>query len=106
LPYDPPNQAAWQHDGVLGWAAYKVGDRVGSHEGWGMGSYIFMNQGQDIHEAHSFEVPVTPGVRMHDLLTVFLNKDADGVIEHVINDAGGSASKANPDVPVDVVSYP
>jgi hypothetical protein len=28
LPYDPPNQAAWQHDGVLGWAAYKVADSV------------------------------------------------------------------------------
>ena len=24
LPYDPPTQAAWQHDGVLGYAAYKV----------------------------------------------------------------------------------
>ena len=62
--------------------------------------------GLDIHEAHSFEVPVTPGVSMHDLLTVFLNKDADGTIEHVVNDTGGSASKANPDVPVDVVGYP
>jgi len=28
MPYDPPNQAAWQHDGVLGWAAYTVADRV------------------------------------------------------------------------------
>ena len=28
MPYDPPNQAAWQHDGVLGWAAYKVADSV------------------------------------------------------------------------------
>ena len=49
---------------------------------------------------------MTTGVRMHDLLTVFLNEQADGVIEHVIDDTGGSASKANPDVPVDVVSYP
>jgi hypothetical protein len=24
LPYNAPNQAAWQHDGVLGWAAYKL----------------------------------------------------------------------------------
>ena len=49
---------------------------------------------------------MTPGVQMHDLLTIFLNPDADGIIEHVVNDTGGSASKANPDVPVDVVSYP
>jgi hypothetical protein len=107
LPYDPPSQAAWQHDGIPGWAAYKVGDGVRTHQGWGMGSYIFMNQGQDIHEAHSFEVPVTPGVQMRDLVTVFLDPtNGNGTIEHVINDAGGSASKANPDVPVDVISYP
>jgi hypothetical protein len=107
LPYDPPSQAAWQHDGVPGYAAYKVADGVRSHEVWGAGSYIFMNQGQDIHEAHSFEVPVTAGVRMHDLLTVFLDPiNGNGTIEHVVNDAGGSVSKANPSAPVDVVSYP
>ena len=28
FPYDPPSQAAWQHDGILGSAAYKVADTV------------------------------------------------------------------------------
>ena len=28
LPYDPPTQADWMHDGVEGWAGYKVGDQV------------------------------------------------------------------------------
>ena len=28
LPYDPPTQADWMHDGVEGWAGYKVGDHV------------------------------------------------------------------------------
>ena len=44
LPYDPPNQAAWQHDGVLGWAAYKVATWVTTHEGWGLGSYCFFTR--------------------------------------------------------------
>ena len=35
MPYDPPNQAAWQHDGVLGWAAYKVADWVQDPRGLG-----------------------------------------------------------------------
>ena len=35
MPYDPPNQAAWQHDGVLGWAAYKVADSVQDPRGLG-----------------------------------------------------------------------
>src|SRR6478672_720932 len=65
MPYDPPNQAAWQHDGILGFAAYKVADSVKTHEGWGLGSYSFFNQNQPIHAARAFEVPVTPGVRLH-----------------------------------------
>jgi hypothetical protein len=36
MPYDAPNQAAWQHDGILGYAAYKVADDVRTHEGWGL----------------------------------------------------------------------
>ena len=47
MPYDPPNQAAWQHDGVLGCAAYKVADSVKTHEAWGLGSYCFFNVDPD-----------------------------------------------------------
>ncbi|MET0864771.1 MAG: adenylyl cyclase, partial [Nakamurella sp.] len=43
LPYDAPDQASWQHDGVLGWAAYKVANSVRKHELWGGGSYIYTN---------------------------------------------------------------
>ena len=50
LPYDPPNQAAWQHDGVLGWAAYKVADSVKTHEAWGLGSYCFFWEPDDPRE--------------------------------------------------------
>ncbi len=103
LPYDPPNQAAWQHDGVLGWAAYKVADRVRTHEAWGAGSYVFTNVDPTIHAAHGFEVPVTAGVRMHDLLTVNLSA---GTIDHVINDTGAPVSNAAIGVPSYVVSYP
>ena len=49
MPYDPPSQADWQHDGVNGYAAYKVADSVKAHEGWGLGSYCFFNVGPDIH---------------------------------------------------------
>ena len=72
LPYDAPNQAAWQHDGVLGWAGYKVADTVRTHELWGGGSYIYTNVDPTIHATRGFEVPVTPGVRLHSLLTVQL----------------------------------
>jgi hypothetical protein len=103
LPYDPPNQAAWQHDGVLGWAAYKVADRIRSHQLWGGGSYVFTNVDPTIHAARGFEVPVTPGVKMYDLLTVNLSA---GTIDHVVNDTGAPVTTAAIGVPSYVVSYP
>ncbi len=104
LPYDPPTQADYEHDGVLGYAAFKVADKVQSFQGYGMGSYIFTNVNPDIHVSHAFEVPITPGVQMHDLLTI--NLSGPGTIDHVINDTGGPVSSANPDVASQVVSYP
>jgi hypothetical protein len=102
MPYDPPNQAAWQHDGVLGFAAYKVADSVQTHEGWGLGSYCFFNVDPTIHASHAFEVPVTAGVKLHDLLSLSIT--AHGVIDHVVNDAG-DPTDANTN-PSNVVSYP
>jgi hypothetical protein len=102
MPYDPPSQAAWQHDGVDGYAAYKVADSVKTHEGWGLGSYCFFNVGPSIHATRAFEVPVTPGVKLHDILTVFLN--GFGGIDHVVNDTGAAVNATNQ--VVNVVSYP
>jgi hypothetical protein len=102
MPYDPPNQAAWQHDGVLGFAAYKVADSVTTHEGWGLGSYCFFNVDPTIHATRAFEVPNTPGVKLHDLLDLSIT--AHGTIDHVVNDVGPAT---NPNtVPVYLVSYP
>lgn len=106
MPYDPPTQAAWSHDGIAGWAAFKVADSVQRFEGWGFGSYAFFNVNPSVRAAHAFEVPVRPGVKLHDMLTVSLDKVS--VIEHVVNDygaqAGGDTTK--PVAPVNVVSYP
>jgi hypothetical protein len=102
MPYDPPNQTAWQHDGVLGFAAYKVADSVKTHEGWGLGSYCFFNVDPTIHASHAFEVPVTPGLKLHDLLSLSITNH--GTIDHVVNDFG-PPTDANT-TPSNVVSYP
>jgi hypothetical protein len=102
MPYDPPNQAAWQHDGMLGWAAYKVADSVQAHEGWGLGSYCYFNVDPSIHAAHGFEVPVTPGLHLHDLLTLSITNH--GTIDHVVNDFGAPTNAATQ--PSNVVAYP
>ncbi|HYW27920.1 MAG TPA: coagulation factor 5/8 type domain-containing protein [Terriglobales bacterium] len=103
LPYDPPDQATYSHDGILGWAAYKVADTVQAHEGWALGAYCFFHVNPTIHASRAFEAPVTPGVKFHDLLTVSLG--GVGVIDHVINDTG-AAAQGSATVPVNLVSFP
>ncbi|MBE1500396.1 hypothetical protein H4696_007496 [Amycolatopsis lexingtonensis] len=103
MPYDVPNQASWNApSGVAGYAAYKVGANVTSHEAWGLGSYCFFDTNPAVSSYHAFEVPNTSGVKFHSLLTVSLNYR--GTITHVINDAGGVTPSGT--VPVNVVSYP
>ncbi|GIH16667.1 discoidin domain-containing protein [Rugosimonospora africana] len=102
LPYDPPSAAAWSHDGMTGWAAYKVANTVTTHEAWGLGSYCVFTTDSSIAAYHSFEVPNTAGVKFHDVLTVSLGK---GSITHVINDTGDAALPSSV-VPHNVVSFP
>ena len=103
MPYDPPNQAAWNSSaGVNGYAAYKVASNVTSHEAWGLGSYCYFNVNPAVNSYHAFEVPNTSGVRFHDALTVSLG--GVGTITHVINDTG--AVTASNTTPSNVVSYP
>jgi len=102
MPYDPPTQAAWR-SGTNGYAAYKVADSVTTHEAWGLGSYCYFNVNPSIVAARGFEVPVKPGVQMHNLLTVSLG--GVGSITNVINTTGGVA-QGTETVPSYVVNFP
>ncbi|MGW5211131.1 coagulation factor 5/8 type domain-containing protein [Streptomyces sp. NPDC004051] len=101
--YDAPNQAAVQNGSIKGYAAYKVGDHVTTHEGWGMGSYCYYNVNPSIVQHHGFAAPNRPGVRFHHLLVVSLS--GHGQYECVINDTG-SPTSGTETVPSKVVSYP
>ncbi|TKT03884.1 coagulation factor 5/8 type domain-containing protein [Streptomyces lasalocidi] len=101
--YDAPNQAAIQNGAVNGYAAYKVGDHVRTHEAWGLGSYCFYNVDPTIVQHHGFAAPERPGVKFHDLLVISLG--GQGQYAHVINDTGAPTSGTST-VPSTVVSYP
>ncbi|MFJ2728380.1 coagulation factor 5/8 type domain-containing protein [Streptomyces collinus] len=101
--YDAPDQAAIRNGSVKGYAAYKVGDHVTSHEGWGLGSYCYYNVDPSIVQHSGFAAPNRPGVRFHDLLVVSLG--GNGQYEHVINDTGAPTSGTST-TPSTVVSYP
>jgi hypothetical protein len=108
MPYDPPSQAAWMASPTQdGYPAFQVSNNVRSFHGYGMGSYSFFNQGLPIYATEAFEAPDRPGVQFNGLLTVFLNPHGGlGGIDSVINGVGGSSFITNPDVAVDVTSYP
>ncbi|WP_306208364.1 discoidin domain-containing protein [Actinoplanes sp. RD1] len=101
-PYDPPSNAAWR-SGANGYAAYKVADTVTSHEAWAMGSYCYFNVNPQVHSDRGFEVPVTSGVKLHNIFTVSLG--GNGVIDHVVNNTGGPA-QGTATVPVTVTNFP
>ncbi|MEO5851191.1 MAG: glycosyl hydrolase family 28-related protein [Nocardioides sp.] len=112
LPYDPPTQADWTNtDGSLGWAAYKVGDRVRQHQLWGGGVYVYNRNNPAIITANGYDVPRRPGVRLTHVMTK--NLSGPGVIEHVVNGVGdtvdGVPAPGDPDNyedPSYVISYP
>ncbi|MEU9343064.1 discoidin domain-containing protein [Streptomyces sp. NPDC048278] len=101
--YDAPDAAAITHDGVVGYAAYKVADTVTSHEAWGLGSYCNYTADPSIVQSNGFQVPTGSGIRMHDLLVISLG--GMGQYAHVVNTTGSPTSGTGT-VPSKVVQFP
>lgn len=104
IPYRLPSQAAWRSAAnTNGWASYKVTPNVRHHEAWGLGIYsVFMTPHVTLTRA--IEVPRTPGVRFHHMLTTALVNH--GAIEHVINNTGATAHPAPDRNTPTVAEYP
>ncbi|MFF5139719.1 discoidin domain-containing protein [Streptomyces sp. NPDC013157] len=101
--YDAPNAAAITHDGVVGYAAYKVADTVTTHEAWGLGSYCNYTADPTIVQSNGFQVPTGSGIRMHDLLVISLG--GMGQYAHVVNTTGSPTSGTGT-TPSKVVQFP
>jgi hypothetical protein len=88
IPYDVPSQDLWMNGTVNGFASYKVANTVTDHQAWGLGVYSVFNIYDGILDS-AIEVPDVDGVAMHHMVTFGLSK---GIINHVINGAGGPAT--------------
>lgn len=88
MPYDPPSQEVWSHDGVRGFASYKVADHVTQHEAWGMGVYSYFTRAAVVADS-AFEAPAVPGVKLRHLVTVRLGGQVGSGIANILNDRGG-----------------
>jgi hypothetical protein len=87
MPYDPPSQDQWLHDGVRGFASYKVGDSVTSHEAWGLGVYCVFHNAPVVAES-AIEAPQVPGVQFHHIIARRLNRKSGSGIGHLLNATG------------------
>jgi hypothetical protein len=104
IPYDPPDQPSFTSaTGTNGWASYKVSDNATSHEAWGLGIYSVFRH-PNVTLTRAIEVPVTPGVRFHHMITVAL--DNLGEISNVIDDKGGPTHVAPGRVTPKVAEFP
>ena len=70
-----------------GYASYKVADTVTSHEAWGVGVYAYFRVAA-VKANSAIEAPPVPGVKFHNMTTIWLNGQAGSEISHIINDMG------------------
>ncbi|MBR3646389.1 MAG: sialidase [Lachnospiraceae bacterium] len=93
IPYDVPSQDVFKsHDGTVdGFASYKVGDDVTSHEAYGLGVYSY-NRDAEVYINSAIEVPDKDGVKIEHAVAVVLNGNPG--INHVVNEEGYAISRA------------
>ncbi|MDP4292653.1 MAG: hypothetical protein Q8908_16355, partial [Bacteroidota bacterium] len=94
MPYDPANIDAWKHDGIGGYASYKVSDKVTTHEAWGLGIYCYFPALPMIMN-NAIETPQNLENDIHHKMILWLNGNKESKILNIINDKGGSVSPSN-----------
>ncbi len=88
MPYDPPSVDAWKHDGIYGYASYKVADHVKTHEAWGIGIYNVFYDAPVIVD-NAIETPVHLEDKIHNKIIFWLNGNKESVVKSIINGKGG-----------------
>ncbi|MGA9777598.1 MAG: hypothetical protein WBS33_04940 [Verrucomicrobiia bacterium] len=94
LPYDAPNQSAWTHNGVNGYASYKVANTVTSHQAYGLGVYgVF--QTANVQCFNTIETPTnSEQVNVHDMINVLIEAQTGSAMTHIINGTGATLTSA------------
>jgi hypothetical protein len=88
IPYDVPNQAAWQQNGEKGYPSYKVSEQVTTHTARGLGVYSVFNN-PNVQLDNAIETPTRPGISMQHMVIVWIPGVAGTTINHIINGQGG-----------------
>jgi hypothetical protein len=89
MPYDPPTVESWTHDGVYGYASYKVSNNVKNHEAWGVGIYNVFYDAPVIVD-NAIETPAALENKIHHIIIFWLNGNKESVVKSIINGKGGA----------------
>jgi hypothetical protein len=88
MPYDPPTVESWMHNGIYGYASYKVSEKVKTHEAWGIGIYNVFYDAPVIVD-NAIETPVHLEDKIHNKIIFWLNGNKESVVKSIINGKGG-----------------
>ncbi|HWD20317.1 MAG TPA: hypothetical protein VHB20_13670 [Verrucomicrobiae bacterium] len=92
LPYDAPSQTSWSHNGINGYASYKIADTVTSHQAYGLGVYGVFTEST----AKCFDTVETPTnsqqVNVHDIINVYITGQSGSEMTHILNGTGATLS--------------
>lgn len=88
MPYDPPTVDAWKHDGIFGYASYKVSNNVKNHEAWGIGIYNVFYDAPVIVD-NAIETPANLEDKIHNKIIFWLNGNKESIVKSIINGKGG-----------------
>lgn len=93
MPYDPPSADSWKHDGINGYASYKVSDNVKNHEAWGISIYNVFYDAPVIVD-NAIETPVALENKIHHIVIYWLNGNKESEVRSIINGKGGGVSNS------------
>jgi hypothetical protein len=93
MPYDVPQQSDWQHDGVSGYASYKLGSNVTSHDARGLGVYCVFDNA--VKSLNAIETPSAPGISVKHIVTLRFGGAGGSGIDHIINGTGNGVSSGS-----------
>jgi hypothetical protein len=93
IPYDVPDQASWSHDGINGYASYKVASSVAHHDAQGLGVYCVFNNNVTLFD--TIEFPSASEVNFKHMTTQWLGVDPNSSIEHIYNGTGAAVTKTS-----------
>jgi len=94
MPYDPPTVDSWKHDGVYGYASYKVSENVKNHEAWGIGIYNVFYDAPVIVD-NAIETPVNLEDKIHHKIIFWLNGNKESIVKSIINGKGDAINITN-----------